>query len=386
MGIMKKLTYIINVDWYFKLHWVNRALAAKKSGYDITIITHFTSTDIRGYFEELGFNCIELSFSRSGVNPFLELVSLFKLYKHLKDLQPNLVHCITVKPSIYGGLVSNLLRLSSLKSITGLGAVFSSESLLFRLLRPMVTSFYYMVGNSDKGAFIFENNSDRTIFERAQIGRKQPLIHIAGAGVDVSHFYEKSVALDCLERGKPLIVLFAARLLKDKGLDTLMSALDSVKRQGIDVELWVAGLFDLDSKNSYTEKEIQTLSDDGKIKWLGSIAGKEMPSVLNSVDIVALPTRYGEGIPRILIEAGATARVVLTSNVSGCNEFISDKINGRLLDPSAVEEWSQCIMDIVSNPSSYQSYAGCLADEVKTRYSDEVVIRRFLELYDTHCR
>ncbi|MEZ9981766.1 glycosyltransferase family 4 protein [Vibrio cyclitrophicus] len=382
---MARIAYVVNVDWYFKLHWLNRALAAKANGYDIVVITHFTSAETRDYFEEIGFTCIELSFSRSGVNPFFELSTLLKLYNCLKGLKPNLVHCITVKPSVYGGLISNRLKLPSIKSITGLGAVFSSKSLTFRLLKPVVIGLYYLVGNSKQGAFIFENKSDLNIFRNARIGRNQQLVHIAGAGVDTSHFYEVSTPLNSLGSEQPLVVLFAARLLKDKGLDTLISAIEQVKSKGINVELWVAGLFDLDSKNAYTKCEIKRLANDGVIKWLGAVASKEMPSILNSVDIVALPTRYGEGIPRILIEAGATARVVLASNVSGCNELISDKVNGRLLEPLSVEEWSECIVDVVSRPLTYQYYAKSLLNEVTSQYSDEVVIGRFLALYDSHC-
>ncbi len=386
IGIMKKITYIINVDWYFKLHWLNRAKAAKDQGYDITIMTHFTSAKIRSYFQGLGFRCVELPLSRSGINPFSELRTIVKLYKYLKVQQPHLIHCITVKPSIYGGLISNVLKLPSIKSITGLGAVFSSQSPLFRILRPLITGLYYVVGQSNTGAFIFENNSDRNVFKAAGIGRKQPLVHIAGAGVDTSHFCGLSQPLVNVGIDKPMVVLFAARLLKDKGLDTLISAVSTLRKKGLTIELWVAGLFDLESKNSYTESDIQSLAEKGEIKWLGAVSGSEMPSILNSVDIVALPTRYGEGIPRILIEAGATGRVVVASNVTGCNEFISDKVNGRLLNPLIVDDWSECLIDVAEDPLSYQHYAKCLERDVKAQYSDNVVISKFLDLYDSHCR
>ncbi|KII81186.1 glycosyltransferase family 4 protein [Vibrio renipiscarius] len=383
---MNRIVYVANVDWYFKLHWLNRALAAKSSGYEVILVTSFTSIENRNYLEGLGLKCIQLSFSRSGINPLFELNTLLKTYKTLKALKPNLIHCITVKPSIYGGLISNVLKLPSIKSITGLGAVFSSQSPLFRLLRPLITSLYYAVGQSNAGAFIFENNSDRNVFKNAGIGRKQPLVHIAGAGVDTSHFCGLSLPLVGVGSDRPMVVLFAARLLKDKGLDTLISAVSTLRKRGLTIELWVAGLFDLASKNSYTESDIQSLAAKGEIKWLGAVSGSEMPSILNSVDVVALPTRYGEGIPRILIEAGATARVVVASDVAGCNEFISDKVNGRLLNPSIIDDWSQCFIDIVEDPLSYQDYAKCLESDVKAQYSDKVVISKFLDLYDLHCR
>ncbi|GEM80860.1 glycosyltransferase family 4 protein [Vibrio superstes] len=383
---MKKIIYVINVDWYFKLHWLNRAVAAQRNGYRITVATHFTSVKNQEYFESLGFTCLDVDFSRSGLNPFHEIRTVFTLYRLLKRHEPDLVHCITIKPSIYGGLVSGLLKVPSIKSITGLGAVFSSNSYRFRVLRPLIIGLYYLVGQANKGAFIFENKQDLNIFKRSEIGRNQALIHIGGAGVDTSRFYPTSKPLDNLRTNKKLSVLFAARLLKDKGLDTLISAVKRLQDSDIVVELWVAGLFDLSSRNAYSYEEVEQLSNEGTIKWLGSVNGDAMASVLNKVDVVALPTRYGEGIPRILIEGGATGRIVIASNVSGCNELLTDGVNGRLLSPMDAEEWRACICDIISDPCTYQHYANKLLHEVRTVYSDNMVISKFLHIYKQYSK
>ncbi|SQI36029.1 Uncharacterised protein [Serratia plymuthica] len=110
---MKKICYFINSDWYFDLHWVERAFAAKAAGYEIHVVSHFVGDDILQKLTEKGFVCHNSSVSEQSINPFHFVGSLFKVWRLLKKINPDVLHCITIKPCLMGGSlpasITNLL-------------------------------------------------------------------------------------------------------------------------------------------------------------------------------------------------------------------------------------------------------------------------------------
>ncbi len=369
-----KLAYVINVDWYFKLHWLNRAKASMAQGYRVYLIAAFVTPGIKTEMERLGFGCIHIQLSRSGVNPVQEIKSAFQIYKTLKQLRPDIVHSITVKPNIYAGIAANQLGITSIKSITGLGAVFSIQKIYFKFIRKLIIFLYKLAAKGNQGAFVFENTGDQAEFEKSGLKKKQRLIHIPGAGIDTNRFPFTSKS-----PSDRLSILFAARLLKNKGLDTLIQAVEKAKTKGCPCDLLVAGIFDPDAKAAYSKAEIKSLAVAGKIQWLGQV--DDMPSLIQQVDVVALPTRYGEGVPRILIEAGAVGRLVITTNVPGCSQLIRNNVTGILVKPSDAEAICMALCNIIKHPDIYKKMPENLYSEILNRYTDRVVISHFLKLY-----
>ncbi len=371
-----RLVYVINVDWYFKLHWLNRATAAQTNGFKVYLLTSFVTQGIKEDLESLGFVCIHVKLSRSGMNIIHELQTAARIYQNLKSIGPAIVHTITVKPNIYAGIAANILAIPAIKSITGLGVIFSNQTFFFRLFRPLIISLYRLAGIGNKGAFVFENEDNKILFKKNRVGKNQRLIHIPGAGVNTGQFVFSPKPFN-----HHLKILFAARLIKDKGLDTLIEAVSKVKSQGIQCDLLVAGIFDPAAKDAYSPAEINALVSKRKIQWLGRV--DDMPSLLERIDVVALPTRYGEGIPRILIEAGAVGRLVITTNISGCKELIQHNENGLLVEPNDSKELSSKLCTIAQNPDNYFRLVKNLYQKILICYSDETVISHFLTLYKT---
>jgi glycosyltransferase involved in cell wall biosynthesis len=294
----------------------------------------------------------------------------------MAKIRPDIVHAITIKPNIYAGMCANKLGIPSIKSVTGLGAVYTSRKLIFRLLKPLIECLYKFVGCSGRGVFIFENSSDYSVFQNYHLSSAQELQHIPGAGVDLDAFRFHPKA----EVGREVSVLFAARLLKDKGLGALVGAVEIVNQSSlIPVKLLVAGIFDHDALDAYTEQEIESLATAGKIQWLGKC--DDMPQLLERVDIVALPTCYGEGIPRVLIEAGAVGRVVVCSNVPGCNEFVEHRHNGLLVPPHNTNALSSALLELINSSGDREKFSRNLRKKVELEYSNGAVISSFLATY-----
>ena len=378
--VKKSVLYISNTDWYFKLHWMNRALASVDAGYQVSLLAHFSSENTRGLIEKEGIKCFHIPLSRSGINPVGEIIYFIRVYYKVKKIEPDIIHSITVKPNIYAGAVGRILKIPVIKSITGTGVVFSNQSLFFRCVKKIVVQLYRFVGRSGSGAFVFENRDDQNKFAALGISEMQLSIFIPGGGVDP----DKYLYRDNLFRKKTTELLFAARLLKDKGLDTLISALDKVYAKRQDFDLHIAGIYDFFSRNAYRESDIDSLTQREYIHWLGK--RDDIDKLLSDIDIVVLPTRYGEGIPRILIEAGFSGRVVVATNVAGCREIIEDHQTGYLLDPGNDEQLAAIVEEIMGNPQQASIYARNLYLKVKDDYSDETIISRFLSLYKTLCK
>lgn len=183
----KRIVFIINVDWYFHLHWLERAEYFKNSGFDIYIITNFRSDETKKELLERGFHCYHFELERNSVNFIKELSSLFHIRKILLDINPSLIHCITIKPNLYAGIINKLFfNKPIIYSVTGLGATFSSLKIKFKIIRVLVRLIYkYISVNNSR--FIFENSEDYKIFEDSGILKNNGVV-IKGAGIDLRLF------------------------------------------------------------------------------------------------------------------------------------------------------------------------------------------------------
>ncbi|WP_318454072.1 glycosyltransferase family 4 protein [Photobacterium leiognathi] len=366
---MKHIVYIINVDWYFKLHWIDRALFAMSNGYKVSIITTITDPEIQSELELLGFDVIDLNLNRKSLNPFKEIKYIVALYKKLIKAKPDIIHTITIKPNIYMGLINKIvLKIPIVYSITGLGAIFSNSK--FKYIKKIIVFLYKKI-SVDNSRFIFENNDDYDLFNKLNITNGNGVV-IHGAGVDTCIYQSKR---------KPEInsVLFASRLLKDKGLDTLIKSVTLLRDKGIKCDLNVAGIIDEDVNNAIPLVEIKELNQKGIINWLGNCV--DMVDVINKNAIVCLPTRYGEGVPRILIEAASCERPIITTNVSGCREIVIDKKNGYLIDIDDSEALAYHLEYLFNNENVMLSMGKNGRDRVLSIYNKDIVLNKTFSIY-----
>lgn len=368
----KSLLIVINVDWYFNLHWLERALFFKRSGFDVHIVTNYLSVEIQNKLIEYGFHCHHISISRKSLNPFVEISTGLKLYRLIAKLNPSLIHCVTIKPNIYVGLINKLIFNKPIVfSITGLGAVFSSNKFHFKLIRKLV-SFLYAVVSTANSKFIFENGEDYSLFLNNDILKFDNGVVIKGAGIDLLRFkpsiplYNKSV-------------LFAARLLWDKGLSDLIDAKKILSNKGVNFTLNVAGIVDSDVSSAIPLKKIHNWAENGDINWLGNV--NDMPSLIQNNDIICLPTVYGEGVPRILIEAAACQRAIITTDVVGCREIVTDGYNGFLTIPGDPHSLALALEKLLANYEQIKKFGANGRRKAENEFSQENVFKETLKIY-----
>lgn len=257
--------------------------------------------------EEEGCKVITTPINRRGVNPAEDLKLLFAYGRLLKEEKPDLVLTYTIKPNIYGGFACRLKRIPYLTTITGLGTTFQKQG----ILRKMITLMYRM-GLKKAQCVFFQNEENMGIFEQYRIkGKSRQLVK--GSGVNLNrHRYEE------YPEGEKTVFLYVGRMMREKGIMELLTAAKALA--SFDVEFRLLGYCDEDLKDKLAEAEAA-----GDIRLLGF--DPNVHEHIRQASALVLPT-YHEGMSNVLMEASATGRPVIATNISGCREIFEEGITG----------------------------------------------------------
>jgi len=370
-----KLLYIINVDWYFLLHWTDRAIAAKNAGYEVHIAMTITDKKNVTALEDLGFYVHDILIVRHSINPLKELKAFLAINKLINKINPDIVHSATIKPNIYAGTTCRLNSTPCVSAITGLGTTFSNgKEAGTTLIWKIVKQLYKISFGGKKSKVIFENTDDLNTMVTAKTIKKDQAIHIHGAGVSTSHFH-----LTEPPASPPIKLLFAARLLKNKGLHPLVNVTKKLRLDGYDIQLLVAGIIDNEARDTISINQLEQWHEQKNIQWLGQI--DDMFSLISSVHIICLPTRYGEGVPRILIEGAACGRPLVATDVQGCREIILHGESGFLVPPDSENELAMALIKLINDPKARESMGKKGRELVENLYSSDIVIEKTLSTY-----
>lgn len=320
-----KILFVVTEDWYFCSHRLPLAVAARQVGHEVVVATRLT--DHKEVIERAGVRVIPLRrMRRSSLNVLRELAALIELFLIFQRERPNLVHMVALKPVIYGSLVARLIGIPArVNALGGLGFVFSSKQLLARLLKPILLWLFRFIFNDSRSRLILQNDADWALMtEKAGVDR-QGVRLIRSAGVDLNQY----AALD-LPTGVPVVML-ASRMLWDKGVGEFVDAARALHEQGLCARFVLVGDPDPENPCSVPRKQLQEWNDSDVVEWWGY--RNDMPQVLSQASVVCLPSSYGEGVPKVLIEAMACARPIVTTDMPGCRDLVRSGKNGLLVMP-----------------------------------------------------
>ncbi|WP_250657398.1 glycosyltransferase family 4 protein [Alkalimarinus coralli] len=369
---MKNMLFAINVDWYFNLHWKDRIFSRMTKGlktqvcYSKTEEYTVTNDDIE---------TITYSLHRSSINPVSNLKTFLSCIKIVNNSQPSIIHSVTVKPNLFFGLIARSRKIPILITIPGLGSVFSTGSLKFSVYRKIIL-FLYKVIAKNNCYFVFENPSDKRLFTKLSICAPQNSALSPGAGIDLSKFKFNA---DIASPDNKIRVLFAARLIYGKGLEDLIKAIDLLNQKRKIFQLDVAGIIDAESPESIPQSQISYWQQAGKINWLGQV--EDIPGLLKEVNIVALPTRYAEGLPRILLEAASAGRAIVTTDNPGCNSLIKHNYNGQLVAPRNIEQLASALQ-VYQDRDLRLLHGHRARQSIEEKFTIDFVIDCYKEAYD----
>jgi glycosyltransferase involved in cell wall biosynthesis len=273
----RKLLFIVNVDWFFISHRLSIGLAAQKAGYEVHLACQVTSK--REELVNHGFILHDLPLSRGGLNVFSELRSYLVMRRTVKSIDPDIVHLITIKPSIYGGIISRFLKIKRVvTSISGLGFVFTNEGMKAKITRFFVTKLYKLALSGSVNKVIFQNSDDRRILEKLGAIRPDQVIMIRGSGVDLKHYCYYP------EQSGEVTAILPARLLRDKGVFEFVEAAKIIKDQEIKIRMALVGDVDLYNASSVTSDDLSKVSAPKNIALLNRVYNEGDQSYSKKID------------------------------------------------------------------------------------------------------
>lgn len=340
-SVSKRLLLNVNVAWFFLSHRLAIARAAHAEGFDVHLAADVASdaeaAALRG--ENLTFHRVRLS--RGGLSPARDFGYVAQLARVVRKVRPHLIHNVTAKPIVYGTLVARSLGVPRiLNAVSGLGYAFSGGGK--RLLASRLVTMAYRVALRHPGVrVIFQNTDDLQVFVNAGILHPDQAVLIRGSGVDLQAF-----PVTCEPPGPPQVVL-PARMLRDKGVVEFAHAARLLRSRGSAARFLLAGMMDEANPAALGPEELQALQRNNGVEWLGHVT--DMPGLMSSSHVVCLPS-YREGLPKALIEACASGRPIVATDVPGCRDVVTHQVNGLLVRPRDARALAEALQRLLSDP------------------------------------
>lgn len=366
-----KLLFLVTEDWYFCSHRLPPARAAKAAGYEIVIATRVNRHG--GVIVEEGFKLLPIRLRRKSWNPFRELAAIVDIVRLYRSERPDVVHHVAFKPTLYGSIAARLTGVPAVvNALAGLGFVFSSTGLRAIVMRKCITTACRIVLDTEKSLLIVQNPEDA-----AHVGRKMVAPHrvrlIRGSGVDIRRFSPTREPA-----GRPIVML-ASRMLWDKGVAEFVEAAQRLRGGNGDARFVLVGDSDLENPKAIPVAQLQAWRDGEIIEWWGHC--DDMPAALAQSSIVCLPTAYGEGVPKVLLEAAASGRCIIATDAPGCREIVRHGENGLLVPLRDAAALAKAIETLLQNPQLRGEMGRRGRALVEVEFSQELVAEQTLAVY-----
>ncbi|CAB3830766.1 MULTISPECIES: glycosyltransferase family 4 protein [Achromobacter] len=369
----RRLMFVVNNPAFFMSHRVPVALAAQQAGYDVHVAT--MDGPAVAEIEALGMTHHAIPMTRSGKHPLQELNTLRALVRLFRRVRPDVVHLVTIKPVLYGGIAARLARVPGMvAAISGLGFVFLSNSLKMRLVRAVVARLYRVALGHPNSRVIFQNANDRDLLKSLGAVRDEQVVMIRGAGVDLDAYRATPEP-----PSPPVVVTMVARLLRDKGVREFVEAASILRKRGLPVTMQLVGGVDAGNPTSATQQEVDAWQRDGAVEALGERS--DIASLYAACHIAVLPS-YREGLPKSLIEAAASGRAVVTTDVPGCRDAIEPGKTGLLVPVRDAPALADAIARLVEDAALRQSMGEAGRKLAESEFDIRRVARVHVELYE----
>ena len=371
MSDRPRLLYLITEDWYFRLHWIRLAQAARDAGFEVLLAMRVQEHDPE--ISRQGFKLFPINLLRRSVNPMREFLAVVELARLYRDQKPDLVYHVAIKPILYGSIAARLAGVPSVINVfAGLGYAYTSDELRAKLLRLFLKFGLSAACKSAGSLAVFQNEEDQAQLVRDRVVLESQTRVIPGTGVDTDRFRPIS------NESSDHIILLPCRMLRDKGVGEFLEAARLVRRQKPGVRFVLAGRCDEDNPASIQSRQLHQWQEEGVIEWWGHRS--DMPDVLGHAAVVVLPS-YREGLPVSLLEAAACGKPIIATDVPGCREVVRHRVNGLLIPPRNAIALADAIILLLENPELRQELGRRGRDIVVKEFSSTIVIRQTLALY-----
>ena len=297
------------------------------------------------------------------------------LRRVIQNINPVMMFYVTLEMSTFGATIHHLLKVKkSFFLITGLGPFFHRKKLKYSGLRLLQRLIFAAALLKKSCVFIFQNADDLKLFIDLKIANETNVQMIRGNGINTNAFIYKERAYV-----NKIIFLYASRLVHSKGIVEFISASRLLKRKYPEAEFLIAGSYDAEDPDSISSEAFNTLVTDKDILYLGELPHSKMKDCFHQASVFVMPS-YGEGLPKVALEAAASGLPLVTTDTTGCKDCVENEVNGFLVKAQSSEALHDGMELCIKNLKSMKSYGQKSAEMVNKKYSLELITQAYLKL------
>ena len=376
MSENKKLLFIVN---HMDCFWTRRFPIAKKAatpqeGWQVSVCA--SGADADKELLSYGFKGLGLPEPNRKRNILSHLYVMFIMLRVIYAQKPDLIHAMTLKYAFMTGLVCMFVpRVKVVHTIAGLGYLFSGEGFKPKLLRTLIAPFMKLALNNKRSFITFQNPDDMRILIDGGYVRADHSTLIKGSGIDLDEYAFTPEP----DNDKPLVIM-PTRLIHEKGIAVFIDACNILSAQGIEADFHIAGGGAPYNPREISTEQMHTILKGSSVKWLGHV--DDIAALYRQCNLVVYPSYYGEGVPKVLLEAAATGRAIITTDHAGCREAVEDGKSGILVPIKDAQATAEAMATLIQN-ATLRATMGKQARAFAVReYDVNSVVERTLRVYD----
>ena len=341
----------------------------QKKGYDVVV----TGPNKEGVdrIEALGAKFVEVPVNKNGLNPFADIAYCQNLRRIMKQEKADAIMGYTIKPVIYGSIAGWLAGVKKRTAmVTGAGYLFASKSLKARIIR-LISFVLYRIGLGAAQKVIFQNVDDLNEFVANGLVKKEKCHVVNGSGVNMTKFTPSDY---------PQIptFFFLGRLVNAKGGMDFVKAANIVKGKYPDSRFMILGKIDKTLPDAITEEDLMPYVNDGTVDLFPETDNIAQYYAMSSVFV--LPTAYREGTPRVILEALASARAIITTFTPGCKETVKDGVNGFFIDIHSPKDCAEKMIHFIEHPEDVEKMGKESLELCKNKYEVSIINRNMIDI------
>ncbi|QVM83125.1 glycosyltransferase family 4 protein [Novosphingobium decolorationis] len=345
------------------------------NGHKVVAVAPDRNDAVERELDASGIGFRQVAMERTGTNFLRDLGLLFEYVRLMLRERPDLVLAYTQKPIIYGGIAARLLCVPRFYALmSGLGHVFSEDSHARVGLRKLVSVLYREAVRRARAIFVFNRDDRADMIRFGIVTPRHNVIQVPGSGIDLERFVEAPLPRQALR------FLLIGRLMRDKGVYEFLEAAARIKADHGDCEFWVLGHYERNNPTGIDEEECARLARQYPVTFIPGCT--DVRPYLEASSVFVLPSFYREGLPRTILEAMATGRAVITTDMPGCREPIVDGENGYLVEPRDAEALRAAMMRFVEEPERAATMGARARDLAEKVYDVRKVNHQLLEEMD----
>ncbi len=373
MATRPRLALFVNQSGSFLTHRTHLARAAQAAGFDVHLVTRLTHD--RATIERHGVQVHDIDFPRSLRNPLEEWRAIRHLARIYRQISPDMIHHFSAKGILLGSLAARRCKIQHVvNTFTGLGLAFSGNGPRAWAKRTIAQRALRRALQPTDWRVTFQNPEDMQQLIEARVVRRDCCHLIRSSGVDPEEFYVQAEPA-----GTPQVML-ASRLLWPKGVGEFVEAARQLQQRGTDARFVLVGASDSRNPAHVPPAHLQQWEQEKVVQCWGHCGN--MPYVLAQATIVVLPSYYGEGVPKVLLEAASSGKAIVTTDVRGCREIVRDGYNGLLVPPRDPQSLADAIARLLDEPWQRRSMGVRGRQMVLEQFAADRIADQTLALYD----